>query len=83
MKDSLCKCFTGRINRCINCLNGFTDLVHIEIKNSDQISNLLFLIKQRLGDNYTIEEHKRLVKQEMEERNYTEDEINEWIDCIE
>ena len=25
MSDSLCKCFTGRMSRLINCLNGFDD----------------------------------------------------------
>ena len=31
MKDSLCKCFTGRLSRLINCLNGFDDRVNIMI----------------------------------------------------
>ena len=83
MKDAECKCTTGIFNRTINCLNGFTDLVHINIKDSEQISNLIFLIKEKLGDNYSIEEHKRLVKNEMKERDYSEDEISTWIEYIE
>ena len=27
--DADCKCFTGRMNRVINCLNGFSPLVNI------------------------------------------------------
>ena len=83
MKDAECKCFTGRINRCINCLNGFTDLVKINIKDSEQLSNLILLIKDKLGDNYSAKEHKRLVEQEMIERNYTQEEISEWLEFIE
>jgi Leucine-rich repeat (LRR) protein len=30
--DADCKCFTGRMNRIINCLNGFSPLVNINIK---------------------------------------------------
>jgi len=31
MNDSVCKCFTGRISRLVNCLNGFDELVNIQI----------------------------------------------------
>ena len=31
--DADCKCFTGRMNRVINCLNGFSPLVNINIKD--------------------------------------------------
>ena len=37
MLDSECKCFTGRITRLINCQNGFSDLVKINISDNQQI----------------------------------------------
>jgi Leucine-rich repeat (LRR) protein len=35
--DADCKCFTCRMNRIINCLNGFSPLVSINIKDGEQI----------------------------------------------
>jgi Leucine-rich repeat (LRR) protein len=35
--DADCRCFTGRMNRVINCLNGFSPLVVINIKDGEQI----------------------------------------------
>ena len=35
IKDSECKCFTGRISRLVNCLNGFYRLVSTK-SNSDK-----------------------------------------------
>jgi Leucine-rich repeat (LRR) protein len=40
MLDSECKCFTGRLTRLVNCLNGFDDNIKIEIDNNDQMSNI-------------------------------------------
>jgi Leucine-rich repeat (LRR) protein len=40
MHESVCKCFTGRISRLINCLNGFDELVNIKIAGSEQISQV-------------------------------------------
>jgi Leucine-rich repeat (LRR) protein len=37
MKESECKCFTVRINRSVNCLNGFSSHVKINIQDSYQI----------------------------------------------
>ena len=45
MKDSLCKCFTERLSRLINCLNGFDDRICIKISESNEISNIIILIK--------------------------------------
>jgi hypothetical protein len=85
MLDSECKCFTGRITRLVNCLNGLSDLVKINISNNQQIGNIIIIIKEQLGNNYiyTIEKHKELVKNELQERGYNETIINEWLDYIE
>jgi hypothetical protein len=66
MNDIQCKCVTGRLDRVVNCLNRFSPLVNINIKYSDQICNIIVLIKSRLADNYDVEIHKQLVKKELE-----------------
>jgi hypothetical protein len=85
MLDSECKCFTGRITRLVNCLNGLSDLVKINISDNQQIGNIIIIIKEQLenNSNYTIERHKELVKNELQERNYADNIINEWLDYIE
>ena len=37
MDDAECKCFTGRMSRLVNCLNGFSPLINIQINDSQQI----------------------------------------------
>ena len=83
MDDALCKCFTGRINRVINCLSGFSNLVNIKIKDESQIGNIIVLIKEQLGSKYSVEEHKRLVINELKERGFDNDVIEEWVSYIE
>jgi Leucine-rich repeat (LRR) protein len=83
MDDAQCKCFTGRMSRVVNCLNGFSPLVNINIKDSDQIGNIIVLIKSKLADNYNVETHKQLVKQELESRGFDDHMIDEWIGYIE
>jgi len=84
MKDATCKCFTGRISRLINCLNGFTDLVVIEIATNEQIGNIIILIKDKLvlENKYTEDLHKEMVAKELTERGYSSQVINEWIEFI-
>jgi hypothetical protein len=84
MTDSECKCFTGRISRLVNCLNGFTNLVKINISDKQQIGNIIVIIKEKLEseNNYSIEKHKELVIQELKEREFKDETINEWIEFI-
>jgi len=85
INDAECKCFTGRINRVINCLNGFSPLVSIQISENEQIGNIIVIIKEKLEltNSYTIESHKELVEKELVERGYTKDIIDTWIGFIE
>jgi hypothetical protein len=83
MSDALCKCFTGRISRVVNCLSGFSSLVNIQIKDESQIGNIIVIIKEQLGDKYTVEKHKELVHKELVERGFDIDTINEWLEYIE
>ena len=83
--DANCKCFTGRMNRIINCLNGFSNLVVINIKDGEQIGNIIILVKKNLElvNSYTVEQHKILVEKELLDRNYDMETIKEWLDYIE
>ncbi len=85
MIDSLCKCFTGRISRLINCLNGFDSRVLIQMSENDQISNVIILVQQNLETNkdYTVEKHRYLVQKELFERGFDQETISLWIENIE
>ena len=83
MSDADCKCFTGKMSRLINCLNGYDYLVVITMAENDQISNIIIIEKDKLGEGYDIEKHKSNVKIAMEERGYSKETIEEWIGYIE
>jgi Leucine-rich repeat (LRR) protein len=82
IKEADCMCYTGRCNRLINCLVGFSDLVEIKIQDSSQIGNIIVIVKERLGEEYTVDKHKEEVKKELLERGYNLETINEWIEYI-
>jgi hypothetical protein len=85
MHESICKCFTGRISRLINCLNGFDELVNIRIAGSEQISQIISLIQNKLNKegNYNVELHREQVKNSLIELDYDISVINEWVNYIE
>jgi len=80
--EANCKCFTGRISRLINVLNGYDEHIEIHIADNEQIGNIIILIKKDLGENYDENEFKRRVREELTMRNYSEDVINEWLTNI-
>ena len=82
MKDAQTKCFTGRISRLVNCLSGFDELVVINISDSEQIGLIIALTKNRLPI-YTIDDHKKLVTLELQERGYSQNIIDLWTGYIE
>jgi hypothetical protein len=85
MNDSLCKCFTGRISRLVNCLNGFDVNIKINISTNEQIGNIIILIKNKLifENNYNVESHKSLVKNNLLEKGYKLNIIEEWLEYCE
>jgi len=85
LADAECKCFTGRLTRLVNCLNGFDDRVSIQISDKSQISNIVLMVKQSLEDEgeYTVDLHKEKTKKELEERGYEQEIIDEFIEYIE
>ena len=84
MTDSMCKCFTGRMSRLVNCLNGFDSLIQIHIADSEQISQIILLIKNNLMDSneYSTSMHKQLVLLKLQNLGYKQEQINEWIQHI-
>ena len=81
--DAECKCFTGKISRLVNCLAGYDELVVVEIADKEQIGTVIEIIRTRLGEAYTVEEHRRISIQELMERGYSREVINEWVEQIE
>ena len=86
MMDAECKCFTGRISRLVNCLNGFDSSITITINDNEQIGNIILLIKEKLEasiEGYSAAKHRELVRAELEERGYATVVIEEWLEYIE
>jgi len=85
INDANCKCFTGRMSRLINCLNGFDDRVNITIADNSQIGNIIVIVKERLvkENKYSVSHHKESVREELEERGYPSETIDEWLQYIE
>jgi Leucine-rich repeat (LRR) protein len=79
IKDTICKCFTGRMTRLVNVLNGFYDDITIQISSNEQISNIIIMLKER----YEGEELVKQVRMAMEERSYDEETIDEWLGFLE
>jgi hypothetical protein len=80
MLDSECKCFTGRITRLINSLSGISDKVIIKISDAEEIANVISVARTKFVN---IDEIKEYVRKDLEERNYTDEVISEWIEYIE
>jgi hypothetical protein len=85
LDDSLCKCYTERMSRIINCLNGFSNLVKVQISESEQIGQIISIVKDLLSskEEYTVEKHKELARTELVNRGYSNDIIEIWIAYIE
>lgn len=85
MQDAECKCFTGRISRLVNCLNGFDPLVSVQISDNEQIGAIISLVKIHLEDKgeYTIEKHKEEAERRLKELHIKEEEIVVWLSYIE
>jgi Leucine-rich repeat (LRR) protein len=80
MNDSICMCFTGRISRLINCLNGFSEKVSVNISTNEEISNIIITLKNKIHD---IDELKKTINKELLERGYSHDIITEWLKYVE
>jgi hypothetical protein len=80
MKDSICKCFTGRLSRLINCLNGFDERVSVIISDKQEILNVIIKIRNMYED---VEKQKEVIIKELLERGYDKETINEYLVYLE
>lgn len=83
IRDSVGKCFTGKITRIVNALNGFSSLVQIGMNETDFIVSVIQNAKQELGDQYTLERHIEKVKERLRAEKFPEQVIQEWTENIE
>ncbi len=81
LSDSICKCFTGRLSRLVNTLNGFDERIIIKISDNDSIGNIIVIIIAKNKDK-NITEQKAICKVELLSRGYATDIIDEWIEYI-
>jgi Leucine-rich repeat (LRR) protein len=80
MQDSICRCFTGRLSRLVNSLNGFDDRVVVRISDSQEIANIIIAIRQKTDD---LEQQIVLAKKELSDRGYDKNTIDEWLVYLE
>jgi len=79
IKDGICMCFTGRLTRLLNTLVGYYPDIEIQISNSEQITNIITVLRKR----YEGDQLKEKVKEELMERQYSVDVIEEWTGYLE
>jgi hypothetical protein len=76
LKESECKCFTGRLTRLVNCLVGFYDDIVIGISDSERISAIIL---STLDGREMTEELKRICVYKLEAIDITDEEIEKWL----
>ena len=88
MSDALCKCFTGRISRLIDCLNGIDNLVMIDLSPNQRINSICQQIYELLSQEgeafLTAENYQARVEKELNERGFdlTKEIQTQYIDPI-
>ena len=82
MQESECKCFTGRMSRLVNCLNGFDPNVQIKIADNEQIANVILQIKNMYDEYNDIEIIKAEVNKRLIELGYDSETIDSWMEHI-
>jgi hypothetical protein len=80
--DSECKCFTGRLSRLVNSLNGLDEHIQVHISENEQIGNIIIVCKNRMNSEYSVELHKEMVRSELLLRNVDIDTIEKWLEYI-
>ena len=80
LEESSCKCFTGRFNRTVNCLNGFSEHINIKISDTSQINAVILSIKNNFEKGkIKREELLDTVRNILEEYNTKEEDIEFYI----
>lgn len=83
--ESECKCFTGRISRLVNSLNGFSDKVKVEISNNTQLSTILSRTQELIGKANSEEEISKIKSDtisNLQERGISKEEIDSWMEHL-
>jgi len=76
LKESECKCFTGRLTRLVNCLVGFYDDIAIGISNSERISAIIL---STLDGNEMTDELRKICVDKLKAIDVTDEEIKKWL----
>ena len=70
--DAECKCFTGRITRIVNVLNGYYDDIKIGVSENEQIGTI---ISKMVSDG----KEKNEIENELLERGIEKEVVDEWL----
>jgi Leucine-rich repeat (LRR) protein len=81
MQESEYKCFTGRMSRLVNCLNGFDPNIQIKIADNEQIANVILQTKKKYFGK-DIEIIKAEVNKRLMELDYDKETIDSWTEHI-
>ena len=76
LKESECKCFTGRLTRLVNCLVGFYDDIFIGISDSERISAIILTT---LAGREMTDELKKICTDKLKAIGVSNDEIDKWL----
>jgi len=76
LKESECKCFTGRLTRLVNCLMGFYDDIIINISNSERISAIIL---STLDGREMDDELRKECVDKLKAIDIADDEIEKWV----
>jgi Leucine-rich repeat (LRR) protein len=82
MSNAECKCFTGRISRLVNVLNGYYGDINIKISDNVQIGTVISNIKNKF-EGTDIEELKEKIRRELINRQISDTVIEEWLEHVE
>jgi len=76
LKESECKCFTGRLTRLVNCLVGFYDDIVIGISNSERIGSIILstLAGEEMNDDL-----KKICIDKLKAIDISDEEITKWL----
>lgn len=85
MKSVIPCCLSGTIATIVNALSGFYDDISINLKNSEQIWNVIQLTRNKIireEGSYDAGKHRDLAKQELYEREYDSQTVEDWMTAI-
>jgi hypothetical protein len=76
MKESECKCFTGRMSRLVNVLSGHYDDINITISGSERISAIILTT---LNGREMDDELREVCRKRLKDAEIDDDDIDKWL----